>query len=62
MVGFAPGAAVAHIGDRALDVSAARSNAVEAWGAAWGYGSPDELAQADHVFHAPHEVAPLIAR
>jgi phosphoglycolate phosphatase len=60
--GFAPGPAVAHIGDRALDMRAARGNAVEAWGAAWGYGSPEELAQADHVFHAPHEVAPLIAR
>ena len=59
--GIVPGAAVAHLGDRALDVSAARGNALGAWGAAWGYGSAEELAQADHVFNAPHEVAPLIA-
>jgi phosphoglycolate phosphatase len=60
--GIAAGAAIAHLGDRALDVSAARDNAIAAWGAAWGYGSVDELAQADHVFHAPHEVTSLIAR
>ena len=60
--GIASGAAVAHIGDRGLDMNAARGNAVGAWGAAWGYGSEDELAGADHVFQTPHDVVPLIAR
>jgi phosphoglycolate phosphatase len=53
---------VALLGDRALDVSAARANGVAAWAAAWGYGSEEELRGADHVFAAPHEVAALIAR
>ena len=59
---FAPGARVALLGDRDLDVRAARANGAAAWGAAWGYGAPGELAEADHVFEAPHEVPLLIAR
>lgn len=59
---FAPGARVALLGDRDLDVRAARANGVAAWGAAWGYGTPGELADADHVFAAPQEVPLLIAR
>jgi phosphoglycolate phosphatase len=60
--GIAPGARAALLGDRDLDVCAARANGIAAWGAAWGYGTPGELAQADHVFEAPHEVPLLIAR
>ncbi len=54
---------LALIGDRHLDVAAARANGIRAWGAAWGYGSVAELheAGADHLFHAPAEVASLIA-
>jgi phosphoglycolate phosphatase len=60
--GLAPGDGIALLGDRDLDVRAARANGVSAWGAGWGYGAPGELAGADHVFHAPHEVTSLIAR
>jgi phosphoglycolate phosphatase len=54
---------LALIGDRHLDVAAARANGIRAWGAAWGYGSVAELheAGADHLFHAPAEVTSLIA-
>lgn len=49
---------VALLGDRALDVVAARANGIAAWGAAWGYGTTAELEAAgpDRVFHAPHDV------
>jgi len=57
-----PGPRIALLGDRELDLIAARTNAVAAWGAAWGYGTAQELAGADHVFAAPHEVAAFIAR
>jgi phosphoglycolate phosphatase len=53
---------IALLGDRGLDVSAAHANAVAAWGAGWGYGTPHELAGADHVFTAPADVAAFIAR
>ncbi len=55
---------LALIGDRHLDIAAARANGIRAWGAAWGYGGVAELhgAGADHLFHAPAEVASLIAR
>jgi len=55
-------ARIALLGDRDLDLRAARANGVLAWGAGWGYGTPDELAGADHVFEAPREVPLLIAR
>jgi phosphoglycolate phosphatase len=60
--GMAAGADVALLGDRALDVAAARANGIAAWGAAWGYGSRAELdaAGADRVFQAPHEVAAAV--
>jgi phosphoglycolate phosphatase len=57
-----PGPRIALLGDREFDLIAARTNAVAAWGAAWGYGTAQELAGADHVFAAPHEVAAFIAR
>jgi phosphoglycolate phosphatase len=59
---LAPASRVALLGDRELDLIAARTNAVAAWGAGWGYGTAQELAGADHVFAAPHEVAAFIAR
>jgi phosphoglycolate phosphatase len=59
---LAPGPRVALLGDRGLDLDAARTNAVVAWAAGWGYGTPQELAGADHVFAAPLEVAAFIAR
>jgi phosphoglycolate phosphatase len=62
--GIVASARVALLGDRDLDVRAARANGVVPWGAAWGYGSVDELRNAgvDHLFAAPAEVAALIAR
>ncbi len=59
---LAGGARIALLGDRELDLIAARTNAVGAWGAGWGYGTSEELAGADHVFNAPHEIAAFIAR
>ena len=59
---LAGGARIALLGDRGLDLIAARTNAVGAWGAGWGYGTREELAGADHVFTAPHEIAAFIAR
>ncbi len=60
--GLAAGPRVALLGDRELDLNAARTNAIVAWGAGWGYGSAQELAGADHVFAAPSDVAALIVR
>ncbi len=39
------------IGDRAIDVTAARSNGLKSVGVLWGYGTPEELREA-----APHTV------
>ena len=57
--GLVRGVDVALLGDRDLDIAAARANGIGAYGAAWGYGTPAELeaAGADRVFHAPHEFA-----
>lgn len=63
--GLAPRSGViALLGDRDLDVRAARACGLAAWGAGWGYGSPGELQSAgvDHLFAAPAEVSALIAR
>ena len=45
-----------------LKLNACAGFAKRAWGAGWGYGTAQELAGADHVFAAPHEVAAFIAR
>jgi phosphoglycolate phosphatase len=37
------------IGDRAADIIAARANGVRSIGVTWGYGEPEELAEADDV-------------
>ena len=61
--GLAGGAEIALLGDRELDVAAARANGITAWGAAWGYGTLAELeaAGADRVFHAPHAVIAAVS-
>jgi phosphoglycolate phosphatase len=60
--GVAPSEAVM-IGDRALDVVAARDNGVRAIGALWGYGSRAELADAgaDHLCEAPAALTACLA-
>lgn len=49
------------IGDRALDIHAARDNALHAVGVLWGHGSHDELraAAADRLLAAPAELMEL---
>jgi phosphoglycolate phosphatase len=37
------------IGDRAADIIGARANGVRSIGVTWGYGEPEELAEADDV-------------
>ncbi|MEA2786193.1 MAG: phosphoglycolate phosphatase [Candidatus Eremiobacteraeota bacterium] len=58
------GAEIALLGDRELDVAAARANGIAGWGAAWGYGTRAELeaAGAHRVFHAPHAVADALTQ
>ncbi len=51
----------AMIGDRHHDIRAARANGVRAIGALWGYGSREELADADALAAAPAELRTLIA-
>jgi len=52
------------IGDRALDVVAARGNGVRAIGALWGYGSRDErvVAGADDLSETPAALAVCLTR
>jgi phosphoglycolate phosphatase len=49
------------IGDRSFDFEAARANGVRSMAAGWGYGSPEEWAQADAVAAGPAEVVSLVA-
>lgn len=56
--GLAP-AACMMIGDRHHDVRAARANGVGAVGVLWGYGSREELADADALVSAPDELTAL---
>jgi phosphoglycolate phosphatase len=46
------------VGDRAVDVTAAHRNGLQAGGVLWGYGSPAELvgAEPDYLFHSPEEL------
>jgi phosphoglycolate phosphatase len=48
------------VGDRHHDIRAARSNATGAVGVLWGYGSREELADADRLLETPEELAALI--
>jgi phosphoglycolate phosphatase len=49
------------LGDRAHDVRAARTNGARAIGVLWGYGSAEELADADLVIAHPAELIDAIA-
>jgi phosphoglycolate phosphatase len=54
-----PLAAVAHVGDSATDVQAARNAGVAAWAVPWGYnaGQPIDSADPDLIFHSLPAVA-----
>ena len=47
-------------GDRPEDVEAAKRNSIRAMGVGYGYGSEDELKDADAVAHAASEIPDLI--
>jgi phosphoglycolate phosphatase len=49
------------IGDRAVDIEAAKINGIGSIGVSWGFGDIDELenARPDHVVHAPQELLEL---
>jgi phosphoglycolate phosphatase len=48
------------IGDRIFDIRAAQANQIKCLAAGWGYGPPEECAQADAVAATPAEVAGLV--
>ena len=54
-------AVAAMIGDRHHDIRAARANGVRAVGVLWGYGSREELADADALVAEPTELTRLAA-
>ena len=50
------------IGDRAVDIEAARKNDVAAIGVIWGFGDRTELENAgpDHIIGSPHALLELL--
>ena len=48
------------IGDRSFDIDAAHANRLRCLAAGWGYGTPEECAQADAVAATPADVAALV--
>jgi phosphoglycolate phosphatase len=48
--------AVALVGDRGVDLDAARENGVFSIGVMWGYGTREELRTADSIVHSPSEL------
>ena len=48
------------IGDRIYDYQAARANKIRSLAAGWGYGSPQENAQADALAATPADVSALL--
>ena len=50
------------IGDRAVDITAARSNGLRSVGVLWGHGSKQELEDAapDRVVEVPHQLKDLV--
>ena len=50
------------IGDRAVDITAARSNGLRSVGVLWGHGSKQELEDAapDRVIEVPHQMTDLV--
>ena len=48
------------VGDTASDFEAAAANGVRSVGVTWGYGRPEELAQADATCRTPEELVRLV--
>jgi phosphoglycolate phosphatase len=48
------------IGDRTYDFQAARTNHIRCLAAGWGYGSPQEYAQADAIAGSPADLPALV--
>jgi len=48
------------IGDRIFDIRAGRANSVRCLAAGWGYGPPEEYAQADAIAPTPADVLALV--
>jgi phosphoglycolate phosphatase len=48
------------VGDRIHDIEAGRHNGIFTVGAAWGYGTAQELTGADHICESPLHVAQLL--
>ena len=48
------------IGDRIFDFDAARTNRIRSIAAGWGYGTPEECAQADAVAATPTDVTGIV--
>jgi phosphoglycolate phosphatase len=48
------------IGDRTFDIQAAHTNGIRCLAAGWGYGPPEECAQADAIAVTPADVPRLI--
>ena len=59
--GIAPGTAVM-IGDRSVDILAARAAGIPSIGVLWGYGSAAELTGADALCASPGELLACLAR
>lgn len=59
--GFGPAQSVM-IGDRIHDIKAAHSVGMRAISVAWGYGQPDELAEADEICTAVDDLPAIIAK
>jgi len=49
------------IGDRIFDIRAGRANGVRCLAAGWGYGPPEECAQADAIAYTPATVLALVS-
>jgi phosphoglycolate phosphatase len=48
------------VGDRSFDIEAAHLNGIRCLAAAWGYGTPEEWAQADAVAATPADVLEIV--
>ena len=49
------------IGDRIFDIRAAHTNGIRCLAAGWGYGPPEECAQAEAVAATPADVAAIVS-
>jgi len=49
------------IGDRSFDIDAAHANGLRCLAAGWGYGTPEECAQAEAVAPTPADVEALVS-